>query len=75
MVRKELHGTGVGSQIIGELLEFLKQQQFENVRLGCIEDNKEAKSFWQKMGFEFTGSKSDAGDYVVLGMQKKLNCQ
>lgn len=72
MVKKELHNTGIGKKIINDLRIFLKQEKFLYVELGCIKDNKEAQYFWKKNGFSVTGSESDTGEYIVLGMKLNL---
>lgn len=74
MVKKELQGTGIGTEIIDGLLSFLKNETFIYAELGCIKDSKEALCFWKSNGFELTGFENDTGNYIVLDMLKKLAC-
>ena len=52
MMNKELQGTGIGSKIISEVLDYLKKQGFEKCQLGIDKDNPQSNYFWRKNGFE-----------------------
>lgn len=52
MMNSELQGVGIGSNIISDVLEYLKQQGFEKCQLGIDKDNLQSNHFWRKNGFE-----------------------
>lgn len=52
MMNKELQGTGIGSMIISETLEYLKIQGIKRCQLGIDKDNPQSNYFWRKNGFE-----------------------
>lgn len=51
MIRKSHQGNGVASTIIKELIQYLKQNEYQFIRLSIILENTEALHFWKKMGF------------------------
>lgn len=71
MTHKNRQRTGVGTQIIHEVLMYLKEQ-FTYVRLGRIKDNAEAKAFWHKQGFYETGEEKTTDAYTIVVMQKNI---
>lgn len=52
MMNRELQGTGIGSKIISEVLNYLKKQGFERCQLGIDKANPQSNYFWRKNGFE-----------------------
>lgn len=69
---KTFQGRGVGSAMVGELLSFLKGQDYRAVRLGRVKGNPESKAFWTKNGFTPTGVETDGGGYTIVIMQREL---
>lgn len=52
MMNSQLQGTGIGSKIISEVLNYLKGKEFEMCRLGIDKDNPQSNHFWRKNGFK-----------------------
>lgn len=72
MMCKELQGTGVGTNIISECLQYLKSIAYKKVRLGYVKDNLQSKSFWIKNAFKPTGVEDIQEHYTVIIMEKIL---
>ena len=72
MMNKDFQGKGVGTEIINDVILFLKKQGFSYVKLGCIKENKEGKNFWLKNMFLPTGAEIEMDDYIVVSMQREL---
>jgi len=72
MTKKERQGRGLGTALIGELLDELRQNKFRKVRLAVDRGNPQSRAFWEKNGFALTGEKSPHGDSASLPMERKL---
>lgn len=72
MVHSGLQGTGVGSSIIAECLQYLKSVGFAKVGLGYVKNNPQAKAFWEKNKFKPTGVEKTQKLYTVVFMEKLL---
>ena len=72
MVDGALQGNGIGRGFIAELCAYLKNSGFDQIRLGCIEDNAEGRRFWERNGFCYTGNQYSTEHYTVLVLQKSL---
>lgn len=70
MVDKNFQGTGVGSAIIAECLNCLKNYGFHSIRLAFAKGNPQSEAFWKKNGFCPTGIEIDQGDYIAVSMEK-----
>ena len=55
---KERQGHGLGTALIGELLDELRREKFRKVRLAVDRGNPQSKAFWEKNGFALTGEAS-----------------
>ena len=68
MTRKAVQGRGVGSALIGELLNELREEGFRRVRLAVDRGNPQSKAFWEKNGFVLTGEEMphDASAYLLM---------
>lgn len=51
MMNRDLQGRGVGSFIVREVMDFLKNKGFGAVQLGIDKDNPQSNYFWKKNGF------------------------
>ena len=72
MINKSIQNKGIGSKIIEELCNTLKNQGFNNIELAYIEDNIEAKNFWLKNKFLHNNKSYELDNYNVVCMFKKL---
>ena len=72
MVKKSLHRNKIGFNIIEELSSYLKDNCYNEIRLGCIDTNKTAYSFWEYNGFVDTNLKNVTDLYTVKIMKKML---
>jgi len=72
MVDGALHGQGIGTGLIGSLFDWLRENGYVSVRLGCIVENAEGRRFWEKHGFSYTGKQWTTEDYTVLVLEKEL---
>lgn len=73
MMEKSFQGRGVGSAIIGGVLESMKKQGFGRVKLGYVKSNMQSAGFWRKNGFLPTGDEGNAEGRAVVVMSMELN--
>jgi len=52
MMDRELQGNGIGTQIISDVFEYLRELGFQKCMLGIDKDNPQSNHFWRKNGFE-----------------------
>lgn len=71
MMNREYQGKGIGSKLVEEIIEGLKDS-FDAVRLGYVKGNEQSEHFWKKNHFLPTGVESDAGEYVIVMMERKI---
>ena len=71
MMNKSLHNKVIGSSIIKEVLDYLKECGFKYARLGWVEGNKQAANFWKKNEFIETGVKSKTDEYTIVVGERK----
>ena len=67
-----LHGQGIGTEIISDSVAYLAQVGFQKVRLGIDKGNPQSKAFWLKNGFAFTGEEYESDGSTILVMERKL---
>ena len=72
MTKKERQGRGLGTALIGELLDELRREKFCKVRLAVDRGNTQSKAFWEKNGFALTGEEFPNGDQAYLPMERAL---
>lgn len=48
MTNSKLQGTGIGTNIITECLQYLKLIGYKQVRLRYVKENSQPKAFWEK---------------------------
>ena len=72
MLRKSAQGRGIGTQIIEEAFDYLRQAGFSYARLGCIKGNIEGERFWKKQLFLPTGAEMQTDCYTVTVLQRPL---
>ena len=52
MMNCEVQGGGIGSKIISEAFEYLRERGFRKCQLGIDKGNPQSNHFWRKNGFE-----------------------
>ncbi len=62
MINASYQNQGVGSAIIKDICEYLKQLELEKVRIGVDKDNPQSNYFWAKNGFSIVGET----DYYIM---------
>lgn len=65
MVDGEMHGRGIGSQIIADVRAALCGAGYSKLSLGCVKENVDAIAFWEGQGFAATGEESVSGRHTV----------
>lgn len=65
MMDDKFQNKGIGSDIIHDVLKYLKLSKFKKVRLGVDKGNPQSYSFWRKNGFYVISE----NEYIVM---KKL---
>jgi ribosomal protein S18 acetylase RimI-like enzyme len=50
------HGSGLGKMLMDTAISVAKKEGFEWIWLGVYEENKRAKRFYEKLGFEKVGT-------------------
>ena len=71
MTDASVQKQGVGSRIMADLLDTLKEVGFQAVRLAWVKGNPQAEHFWKKNGFQMLKeTTSNAADSVILAEHK-----
>lgn len=65
-------GRGTGSQIIAGLLDTLRREGFDRVRLAYMQGNCQSEAFWRKNGFVPTGELGQTVHGTAVLMQRPL---
>ena len=63
---------GVGSGIIEELCEALREMGYKSIRLAWVQGNPQAAGFWRRNGFAETGAVHNMGAYTVVEARREL---
>ena len=72
MVNRDMQGNGIGTSIVTEVFEVLKEIGYQYVRLGFTKGNPQSESFWIKNDFVRTGVEDVQELYTVVVMEKEL---
>lgn len=72
MTDVSIHNQGIGTKIIQELSEYLKDCGHDHIRLGWVKENPQSESFWHKNGFSETGVSYETNGYTVIVAQRDL---
>ncbi len=74
MVDKEYSGNNIGSDIIDELMNYLKESGIHTVRLGYVIGNPQSEHFWKKNRFkELKKTTSLTVEQEIMLMERKLH--
>ena len=72
MMNVDFQGKGIGSDIISEVAEYLKKNDYRVVRLGIDKGNPQSTHFWKKNQFDVIKEvKQDEG--TILVAERNLN--
>lgn len=52
MMNHKLQGNGIGTKIVSDVFEYLRELGFQKCMLGIDKDNPQSNHFWKKNGFE-----------------------
>lgn len=67
MTDADVHNQGIGSRIIGEMVDYLKKEGFRAIRLAWVKGNPQSEHFWLKNGFQpIKETSSTSADHVIL---------
>lgn len=72
MMDKKHQGNGIGSKMVTECGDYLKECGYQHIRLGFAKGNPQSESFWTKNGFVRTGIEDVQELYTVVVMEKAL---
>lgn len=72
MMNQKLQGTGVGTNIIMELLKSFRAIGFSKVKLGYVKSNLQSEKFWLKNHFMKTGKETQEDEYLIVEMEYLL---
>lgn len=71
MMNFEFQGKGVGSELISDVIGYLKKKDYKVVRLGIDKGNPQSTHFWKKNQFEVIKEvKQDEG--MILVAERKI---
>lgn len=72
MVNQKVQNKGVGTAVITEVCQFLKEIGFSYIRLAYVKGNPQSEAFWTKSNFERTGREAETRGCKVVVMQRNL---
>ncbi|MDO4318608.1 MAG: GNAT family N-acetyltransferase [Lachnospiraceae bacterium] len=72
MTEASVQRRGVGSEIVRELCDFLRERRYAAVRLGWVKGNEQSEGFWHRNGFTETGVSYETNGYTVLVAERQL---
>ena len=72
MVEIELQGRGIGTEVISDCMEYLKELGYQKVRLAIDEGNPQSQAFWIKNLFQKTGQRVPNDISAYLPMERML---
>ena len=72
IVDMSVQGKWIGRNIVESTMNMLKDYGIKYCQLGCVETNKEAINFWEKLGFKFNGIVYNHEKYNVLMMYRSV---
>ena len=72
MMNINSQGKGIGTNIISEVIEYLKSLGYTNIRLGVDKDNPQSNNFWIKNQFIKVDKEVKQGIYTYWPMERKI---
>ena len=71
MMNRTYQGKNVGTAIIDEVIDYLKNTGKTSVRLAIDKGNPQSTHFWKKNGFEMI-SEAEVNGWTKLAAERKL---
>lgn len=72
MMDIKVQGKGIGTKIIDELCDYLKNTGFERVELAWVKGNPQDEKFWTKNKFHAIGERSSNAAEHVIAAEREL---
>ena len=72
MMNMAYQGSGRGTAIIDELINYLRKTGYQKIRLGIDKGNPQSEAFWTKHQFKKTREEVQDGVYTYLPMELYL---
>ena len=72
MVEAELQGHGIGTKIMSDCMDYLKELGYEKLRLAIDEGNPQSQAFWRKNLFQETGQRVPNDNSAYISMERIL---
>ena len=66
MVNKQLQGKQIGTGIVQEVCQYLKEIGITSVRLGIDKENPQSNHFWKKNGFHVIKAVEQDGETILV---------
>ncbi|MFA9465002.1 MAG: GNAT family N-acetyltransferase [Velocimicrobium sp.] len=73
MVDIKVQGKGIGTKIIEELCDYLKNTGYKRVELAWVKGNPQSEKFWIKNNFNIIGERSSNASDHVIAAERELN--
>lgn len=73
MMDIKVQGKGIGTEIIEELCNYLKNTGFKRVELAWVKGNPQSEKFWSKNNFNIIGERSSNASDHVIAAERELN--
>ena len=73
MLDIKVQGQGIGTKIIEELCEYLKNTGFQRVELAWVKGNLQSEKFWIKNNFNAIGERSSNAAEHVIAAERELS--
>ena len=73
MLDIKVQGQGIGTKIIEELCEYLKNTGFQRVELAWVKGNLQSEKFWIKNNFNDIGERSSNAAEHVIAAERELS--
>ena len=71
MIHRDYHSMGYGKKAYVSFEKELKEQNFDNIRVGILQKNISAKKYWTSLGFKFYKNSEWEGKLVEC-FEKRL---
>ena len=63
---KKYRNVGIGSELLRQMLKYLKSAGYKQVSLGVSKENSHALHIYKKIGFEIIGDGDDETEWIMI---------